>query len=88
MSLSLTGEGFILLSTIAYAVSSRPDKNLFPGGQSVMLSGWQFLLGGIIMILCGYLTGGSVSVTAPSHFHAFLPGSRLGSSVFPSGEFC
>lgn len=67
MSLSLTGEGFILLSTIAYAVSSVLIKIYSQEDNPVMLSGWQFLLGGIIMILCGYLTGGSVSVwTAPS----------------------
>lgn len=67
MSLSLTGEGFILLSTIAYAVSSVLIKSYSREDNPVMLSGWQFLLGGIIMILCGYLTGGSVSVwTAPS----------------------
>ena len=67
MSLSLTGEGFILLSTIAYAVSSVLIKIYSREDNPVMLSGWQFLLGGIIMILCGYLTGGSVSVwTAPS----------------------
>ena len=67
MSLSLTGEGFILLSTIAYAVSSVLIKIYSREDNPVMLSGWQFLLGGIIMILCGYLTGGSESVwTAPS----------------------
>ena len=53
MSLSLTGEGFILLSTIAYAVSSVLIKIYSREDNPVMLSGWQFLLGGIIMILCG-----------------------------------
>ena len=73
MSLSLTGEGFILLSTIAYAVSSVLIKIYSREDNPVMLSGWQFLLGGIIMILCGYLTGGSVSVwTAPSISMLFL----------------
>ncbi len=67
MSLSLMGEGFILLSTIAYAVSSVLIKIYSREDHPVMLSGWQFLLGGIIMILCGYLTGGSVHVwTVPS----------------------
>lgn len=66
MSLSLKGEGFILLSTIAYAVSSVLIKIYSREDNPVMLSGWQFLLGGVIMILCGYLTGGRVSVWTAS----------------------
>ncbi len=72
MSLSLMGEGFILLSTIAYAVSSVLIKIYSREDHPVMLSGWQFLLGGIIMILCGYLTGGSVHVDSAIYFHACL----------------
>lgn len=62
MKISLTGEGFILFSTIAYAVSSVLIKIYSREDNPVMLSGWQFFLGGVIMILCGYLTGGRVTV--------------------------
>lgn len=62
MNISLTGEGFILFSTIAYAVSSVLIKIYSREDNPVMLSGWQFFLGGVIMILCGYLTGGRVTV--------------------------
>ena len=43
---SLTGDGFILLSTIAYAISSVLIKRFSKDTDTMMLSGWQFLLGG------------------------------------------
>ena len=42
---SLTGDGFILLSTIAYAISSVLIKRFSKDTDTMMLSGWQFLLG-------------------------------------------
>lgn len=52
------GEGFIFLSTIAYAFSSVFMKRYSVDDNPVMLSGYQFLLGGIIMIAAGWLMGG------------------------------
>ena len=43
---SLTGDGFILLSTIAYAISSVLIKRFSKDTDTMMLSGWQFLLAG------------------------------------------
>lgn len=60
--LSINGEGFMLLSTVAYGFSSVLIKIYSRTENPVMLSGWQFFLGGMVMIFCGYLTGGSVSV--------------------------
>lgn len=57
-SFHLTGEGFIFLSTIAYAFSSVYLKRYSKTENPVMLSGYQFLIGGIIMIVCGKLLGG------------------------------
>ena len=61
-AVSLNGEGFILFSAASYGVSSVLIKNYSKYDNPVMLSGWQFFCGGIIMILCGYLVGGRVSV--------------------------
>ena len=49
------GEGFILLLTIAYAFSSVFLKRYSAKHNPVMLSGYQFIAGGIILILCGLL---------------------------------
>lgn len=58
--MSLSGEGFILFSTIAYAFSSVYLKRFSAKDHPVMLSGYQFVVGGIIMIFAGLLMGGTI----------------------------
>lgn len=58
MSFRFMGEGFIFLSTVAYAFSSVFLKRYSKEDDPVTLSGWQFLAGGVIMIICGLLFGG------------------------------
>lgn len=58
--MSLLGEGFILCSTIAYAFSSVYIKRYSVIDHPVMLSGYQFLAGGLIMIAIGMLMGGRI----------------------------
>lgn len=66
-SLNLTGDGFILFSAIAYAVSSALIKIYSERENPVTLSGWQFLTGGIIMTIVGGLLGGKIpQVTLPA----------------------
>lgn len=59
-SFKTNGEGFILLSTIAYAFSSVLIKRFSEKENPVMLSGYQFTLGGIIMIIAGAVMGGKI----------------------------
>ncbi|SHJ45784.1 DMT family transporter [Hespellia stercorisuis] len=66
MSMSFTGEGFIFLSTIAYAFSSVFLKRYSEHENPVVLSGYQFVLGGVIMSICGALAGGSVRGFSPA----------------------
>lgn len=66
MGFSLTGEGFILLSTVAYAFSSVFLKRYSREENPVVLSGYQFALGGIIMVLIGFGMGGRVEGFTPS----------------------
>lgn len=60
MSMSVLGEGFIFFSTVAYAFSSVCLKNYSKDEDPVVLSGYQFVLGGIVMIICGLIMGGNV----------------------------
>lgn len=55
---TLLGEGFILLSTVAYAFSSVFMKKFSAKSSPSMLSGWQFFLGGLIMAAGGAAFGG------------------------------
>lgn len=61
MDMNLMGDGFILLSTTAYAFSSVFMKRYSARENPVMLSGYQFLLGGVILVAGGFLGGGRVS---------------------------
>lgn len=62
LHLSFVGEGFILLSTIAYAFSSVYMKRYSKTENPVVLSGWQFFIGGVIMMICGFAAGGRLTV--------------------------
>lgn len=65
-SFTLTGEGFILISTVSYAFSTVLMKKYSRDEDPVMLSGYQFIAGGLIMIIIGACFGGHVAFTAPS----------------------
>ena len=57
-SVSLLGEGFLVISMCAAAVSSGLIKRYSQHEEPVCLSGWQFVLGGATMIIAGLLLGG------------------------------
>lgn len=60
---NLTGDGFILISTVAYALSSVLIKRFSVDTDTMMLSGWQFLFGGAVMTAIGLIAGGSLSIS-------------------------
>lgn len=62
LNMSFHGEGYILISTIAYAVSSSLMKSYSKTDNPMMLSGYQFLIGGGFMMLMGHFMGGSVEI--------------------------
>ncbi|MGN0606002.1 MAG: DMT family transporter [Oscillospiraceae bacterium] len=60
LSFSFIGDGFIFLCTIASGFSSVLMKKYSADENPVMLSGWQFLAGGIIMWIFGAVSGGNI----------------------------
>lgn len=62
---SLTGEGFIFLSTVSYSFSAVVMKSFSKTENPVMLSGWQFVLGGAMLLLMGKLGGGEIAAFTP-----------------------
>ena len=58
---TLKGEGAILMAAIAYALSSALVKKYSQKENPVVLSGYQFIFGGIIMAICGALMGGHLT---------------------------
>lgn len=57
-SFTFNGEGFVFLSVISYGFSSVFLKKYSRDYDPVLLSGWQFVLGGGILALMGTLMGG------------------------------
>lgn len=57
---ALYGEGAIIFSAFAYSVSSVLIKKFSADEDPVMLSGWQFMIGGMVMAVCAILAGGRV----------------------------
>ena len=56
--LSFLGDGFIFLCTVASGFSSVLMKKYAASENPILLSGWQFLFGGVVMFAVGLLFGG------------------------------
>ena len=61
MSFTILGDGFLMISAFAYALSSVLIKIYGKDENPVMLSGYQFAAGGLIMILAGLAMGGRLN---------------------------
>lgn len=57
---ALNGEGFIVIASMSYAVSSVLMKEYSSHENPVTLSGYQFLVGGAVMMLIGGIAGGNL----------------------------
>lgn len=64
LAFNLIGDGFIFMSTVAYAFSSVFLKRYSKEDNPVMLSGYQFLVGGIVMAAIGAAGGGELMVNS------------------------
>lgn len=60
-SFTLAGEGMVLASTVAAATSSNLAKLFSRDHDPVLLSGWQFALGGAALLAAGLALGGHVA---------------------------
>lgn len=58
---SVGGEGAMLLSSLSYSVSGVLIKKYSEKSDTVMLSGWQFISGGAVMMLFGFASGGRIT---------------------------
>ncbi len=59
--MNLNGEGFVFIAALFYAISSIYLKKYSQQDDPVMLSGYQFLVGGLILSVLGFATGGRLS---------------------------
>ncbi len=59
-SFNFLGDGMIVLSALSYALSSVLIKEYSKKDNPVILAGWQFFIGGIIMCIFGFALGGRI----------------------------
>jgi len=70
--MNLTGDGFVLFSAMAYGVSSVLIKKYSKYEDPVVISGYQFVIGGIVMMIIGSLMGGAVSFSGIEAIGVFI----------------
>ncbi len=65
-SFSMLGEGFLMLSCLFFAMGNIISKRLPGDADSTLVTGWQLAIGGALLLLVGYLGGGSLDhITFP-----------------------
>ena len=82
---TLLGEGFVLLSQISYAMSGIMVKRYSQRYPVTMLSGYQFMLGGLVMAIVGFAAGGRMQMDAGPVGYVLLLYMALISAVMDAG---
>ncbi len=80
-SFTLSGEGLVLLSTISLALSGILVKKYSSRFDVVMLSGYQFIVGGFVMIAVGLALGGRIALVSSISAYILLLYMALISAV-------
>lgn len=57
---TLTGEGFLILAAAAFASGSIISKSVTQKGDPMMITGWQLLIGGTVLLALGVACGGGL----------------------------
>ena len=64
-SMNFTGDAFVLFSAMSLAFSSVLIKIFSKSEDPVVISGYQFMLGGAVMIIVGLIAGGKIDYVTP-----------------------
>ena len=64
LNMNFLGDGFVIFSAVSYAVSSVLIKRFSKYEDPVVISGYQFIVGGAFMIILGLSLGGSFSLSS------------------------
>ena len=65
LTMNFFGDGFVIFSTISYAFSSVLMKRFSKHEDPVVISGYQFIVGGLFMVVLGLILGGTVDFSDP-----------------------
>ena len=64
LTMNFLGDGFVIFSTVSYAFSSVLMKRFSKYEDPVVISGYQFIIGGAFMIILGLSLGGRFSLSS------------------------
>ncbi len=76
------GDGCVLLSNFAYGISGALMKRYSSKEDPVVISGYQFIMGGAVMILVGLLFGGAIAINSLEAFGVMLYLSLLSAVAY------
>lgn len=79
---TLTGEGFIILAAASFAIGSLISKEAAKREDSMIVTGWQLLFGGALLIIVGALGGARTSIPSTEAMLLLLYLSLLSSVAF------
>lgn len=82
MSFKLMGDGFILIAAFCFALGSVITKFITKNSDSVMITGFNLGIGGIVLIIIGICFGGRLSIVSLSAFAILLYLALLSSVAF------
>ena len=60
-SFSIQGEGFVMLAALILSASSIYGKKITQNQDASIVTGYQLFIGGLILLLLGYISGGCLS---------------------------
>ena len=61
LTMNLLGDGFVIFSTVCYAFSSVLMKKFSRFEDPVVISGYQFIIGGAFLVILGLALGGTIT---------------------------
>ncbi len=76
------GDGCVLLSNFAYGISGALMKRYSSKEDPVVISGYQFIMGGAVMILVGLFFGGAIAINSLEAFGVMLYLSLLSAVAY------
>lgn len=79
---SILGEGFVILSGLSAAVAAGLVKIFSKHEDTTAICGWQFFIGGLILITVGASFGGKVAPTSPWAYPELLYLAFISSFAF------
>lgn len=76
------GDGFVIFSAVSYAISSVLIKKYSKYEDPVVISGYQFAIGGLFMVLVGVCLGGHIRIPTAAAFGVLLYLSMLSAVAY------